>query len=167
MHIYCRNMHVLLYAFMLITQLYQNLRVAGWKLKIKNKSWFLELKLAVHWISTNSILNCWMQIYWCQKIPASLIITDFIAMVSNIRNSPTAYSCRGWARFKHSCKLISSCHVILITSYRLNLRIAALFINCLYFQFGFALSLCRVCFANHVQISAHFFKHSCLRAISL
>ena len=63
--------------------------------------------------------------------------------------------------------LISSCRVILVTSYRINVHITALFINRLGFEFEFALSLCRVCFANHVQNLDQFFKQSCLRAIIL
>ena len=98
---------------------------------------------------------------------ASLIITDFLAMIKENEQRLTAYSCRGWTMLENDFNLICRGRVIPMTSYRLNVHMMALCIDRLWFQFEFAPSLCRKCFANQRTNLDHFFKQLWLRVITL
>ena len=63
--------------------------------------------------------------------------------------------------------LICRLRVIPMTSYSLNVYMTALCIDRLCFQFEFAPSLCRKCFANQRTNLDNFFKQLCLRVITL
>ena len=59
-------------------------------------------------------------------INASLIITDFLAMIYKNEQSHTASLCRGWAMLEIDFNLICRSRVIPMTSYRLNVHMTAL-----------------------------------------
>ena len=79
---------------------------------------------------------------------ASLIITDFLAMIYKNEQPHTASLCRGWMTLENDFNFICRWSVIPMTSYRLNVHMTALCINPLWFQFEFAPILCRKYFAN-------------------
>ena len=89
---------------------------------------------------------------------ASLIITDFLAMVKENGQWRTASLCRGWAVLENDFNLICRWRVIPMTSYRLTVHMTALCIDHLWFQFEFAPSLCRKCLANQKTNLDHFFQ---------
>ena len=60
---------------------------------------------------------------------ASLIITDFLAMVYRNEQLRTASLCRGWTMLVNDFNLICRYRVIQMTSYRLNIHMTALCIN--------------------------------------
>ena len=119
---------------------------------------------------------CTHKIWFCWEINvniltstknASLIITDFLAMIKENEQWRTASLCRGWAMLENEFNLICRWRVIPMTSCRLNVHMTALCIDHLWFQFEFAPSLCRKCFANQRTNLDHFFKQLCLRVITL
>ena len=98
---------------------------------------------------------------------ASLIITDVLAIIKGNEQWRTASLCRGWAMLENDFYLICRWRVIPMTSYRFNVHMTALCIDQLWFQFEFAPSLCRKCFANQRTNLDNFFKQLCLRVITL
>ena len=60
---------------------------------------------------------------------ASLIITDFLAMIYKNEQPRTASLCRGWAIVEIDFNLICRRRVIPMTSYRLNVHMLALMIS--------------------------------------
>ena len=60
---------------------------------------------------------------------ASLIITDFLAMICKNEQPRTASLCRGWAMLGKGFNLICRRRVIPPTSYRLNVHMTALCID--------------------------------------
>ena len=98
---------------------------------------------------------------------ATLIITDFLAVIKENEQRRTASLCGGWAMLENDFNLICRWRVIPMTSYRLNVHMTALCIDRLCFQFEFAPSLCRKCFANQRTNLDHFFKQLCFRVITL
>ena len=89
---------------------------------------------------------------------ASLIITDFIAMIYKNKQPRTASLCRGWAMLENDFNLICRWRVFPMTSYRLNVLMTTLCIDRLWFQFEFAPSLCLQCFANQWTNFGPFFQ---------
>ena len=95
---------------------------------------------------------------------ASLIITDFLAMIYKNEQPRTASLCRGWAMLENDLNLICKWRVIPMTTYKLNVHMTALCID-------FNSNLHPVCAVNVLLINEqnldHFFKQLCLRAITL
>ena len=60
---------------------------------------------------------------------ASLIITDFLAMIHKNEQPRTASLCRGWAMLENDFNLICRYRVIPMTSYRLDVHMTALCID--------------------------------------
>ena len=60
---------------------------------------------------------------------ASLIITDFLAMIYKNEQPRTASLCRGWGMLENDFNLICRRRVIPMTSYRLNVHMMALCID--------------------------------------
>ena len=100
-------------------------------------------------------------VHWSNILPstknASLIITDFLAMVYKNEHPRTASLCRGCAMLKNDFNMICRWRVISMTSYRLNLHMTALCTNRLWFQFEFVPSLWHWCFAKQWTHFGSFF----------
>ena len=60
---------------------------------------------------------------------ASLIITDFLAVIKENEQRRTSSLCRGWAMFENDFNLICRRRAIPMTSYRLNVHMTALCID--------------------------------------
>ena len=84
-----------------------------------------------HTESSQSILfiHYKASIYTDVNLNASLIITDFSAMIYKNEQSRTASLCRGWPILGNDFNLICRRRVIPMTSYRLNVHMTALCID--------------------------------------
>ena len=80
---------------------------------------------------------------------ASLIITDFLAMIFKNEQPRTASLCRGWAMLENDFNLICRRRVISMTSYRFNLHMPAVCID----RYDFNLNLHPVCATNVLLIN--------------
>ena len=107
--------------------------------------------LCIFYTNVRIWINLWEKYgtkFWCWFIltstkNASLIITDFLAIIYKTEQSRTASLCRGYAMLENDFNLICRWPVIPMTSYSLNVHMTVLCIERLWFQFEFAPSLCR------------------------
>ena len=99
---------------------------------------------------------------------ASLIITDFLAMIYKNEQPRTASLWRGWAMLENDFNLICRWRVIPMTPYRLNVYTWR---HCASIAFDFNLNLHPVCavnvLLNNEQILDLFFKQLWLRVMTL
>ena len=97
----------------------------------------------------NSGISCLKTLYTdVNKKNASLIISDFLAMLYKNEQPRKAYLCKCWTRLENDIYLACRWHFNLMTLYMFNVDMMALFTNRLWFQFEFAPSLCSGRFAK-------------------